>query len=155
MLHRDTHTPIPPFEQQLTIGPVALAADGESLYWLSRLLNLASTSRDLLQIVKHLGRFGIGRGIEDKRPPIETGNGENDFVENGWIGKVLAIGDAVRLSITAPCARCVMTTLAQGDLPKDAGILRTAAQHNHANVGIYASVLQGGTVRRGDSVKLE
>jgi len=79
MLHRDTHTPIPPFEQQLTIGPVTLAADGESLYWLGRLLNLASTSRDLLQIVKHLGRFGIGRGVEDKRPPIETGNGENDI----------------------------------------------------------------------------
>jgi uncharacterized protein len=57
-------------------------------------------------------------------------------------------------SITGPCARCV-TTLPQGDLPKDAGILRTAAQHNHANVGVYASVLQSGKVRRGDSVTLE
>jgi len=48
-----------------------------------------------------------------------------------------------------------MTTLAQSDLPKDPGILRTAAQHNRANVGVYASVLKGGRVRRGDSVKLE
>jgi hypothetical protein len=45
-----------------------------------------------------------------------------------------------------------MTTLAQGDLPKDSGILRTAAQHNHANVGVYADVIAGGTLRRGDPV---
>jgi len=69
----------------------------------------------------------------------------------GW----LAIGDAVRLSITVPCPRCVMTTLSQGDLPIDNGILRTAAQHNRANVGVYASVLQGGKIGRGDSLSLE
>jgi uncharacterized protein len=67
---------------------------------------------------------------------VETPSGQRDFVEN-------------------PCPRCVMTTLPQGDLPKDPGILRAAARHNRANVGIYASVLQGGTVRRGDSVRLE
>jgi MOSC domain-containing protein YiiM len=37
----------------------------------------------------------------------------------------------------------------------DAGILRTAAEHNHANVGVYASMLQGGAIHRGDSVSLE
>jgi MOSC domain-containing protein YiiM len=45
-----------------------------------------------------------------------------------------------------------MTTLPQGDLPKDAGILRTAAQNNQANVGVYADVVKGGMVRRGDHV---
>jgi uncharacterized protein len=99
------------------------------------------------------GRFEVRRF----RPNVvvETGNPEKDFVENAWIGQILAIGDTVRLSITGPCPRCVMTTLPQGDLPRDAGILRTAAQHNRANVGVYASVLQGGQVRRGDSVSLE
>jgi uncharacterized protein len=76
-------------------------------------------------------------------------------VENAWIGQVLALGDSVRLSVTGPCARCVMTTLPQADLPQDTGILRTAAQHNRANVGVYASVLQGGNVHRGDSVRAE
>jgi len=47
-----------------------------------------------------------------------------------------------------------MTTLPQGDLPKDAGILRAAAQNNHANVGVYADVVKGGTVRRADDVTL-
>jgi uncharacterized protein len=78
-----------------------------------------------------------------------------EIVENAWIGRMLAIGDAVRLSITGPCARCVMTTLPQGDLPKDSGILRTVAQHNRANVGVYAAVSRGGKLRRGDSVRLE
>lgn len=85
---------------------------------------------------------------------VETPNDEQDFVGNAWIGQMLAIGDAVRLSITGPCPRCVMTALPQGDLPRDTGILRTAAQHNRANVGVYASVVQGGKVRRGDSVRL-
>jgi uncharacterized protein YcbX len=60
----------------------------------------------------------------------------------------------VRLAITEPCPRCVMITLPQGDLPKDSGILRTAAQHNAVNVGVYASVVNGGTIRRGDPVVL-
>jgi MOSC domain-containing protein YiiM len=48
-----------------------------------------------------------------------------------------------------------MTTLPQGDLPRDPGILRAAAQHNEANVGVYAEVKQGGSVRRGDGVRAE
>jgi MOSC domain-containing protein YiiM len=48
-----------------------------------------------------------------------------------------------------------MTTLPQGDLPKDNGILRAAALHNEARVGAYACVVKGGTIRRGDMVALE
>jgi uncharacterized protein YcbX len=81
--------------------------------------------------------------------------GEKDFVENAWIGRTLAIGNDVRLRITGPCPRCVMTTLPQADLPADPGILRTAAKNNKANVGVYATVLEGGTIRRGDVAKLE
>ena len=65
------------------------------------------------------------------------------------------IGEEVRLGITGPCPRCVMTTLPQADLPADHGILRTAARHHQVNVGVYASVLQGGTMRRGDLIRVE
>jgi len=114
---------------------------------------LTTATLDRLRGLYPQGRFEVRRF----RPNIvvETANVERDFVENGWIGQVLAIGDSVRLSVTGPCPRCVMTTLPQGDLPKDTGILRTAARHNRANIGIYASVLEAGTVRRGDSVRLE
>jgi uncharacterized protein YcbX len=114
---------------------------------------LTTTTLDRLRELYPQGRFEVRRF----RPNIvvETSSGERNFVEDAWIGQVLVLGDSVRLSVTGPCPRCVMTTLPQGDLPKDTGILRTAAQHNKANVGIYASVLEGGTVRRGDSVSLE
>jgi uncharacterized protein YcbX len=60
----------------------------------------------------------------------------------------------VKIQITMPCGRCVMTTLAQGDLPKDPGILKTAAKHNEVRIGVYASVVQGGTVHVGDAVTI-
>ncbi len=99
------------------------------------------------------GRFEIPRF----RPNIVVApaSGEKDFVENAWGGHTLVIGDSVRLSITGPCGRCVMTTLAQGDLPRDPGILRTVAQHNKVNVGVYATVERGGTIHRGDAVRVE
>jgi uncharacterized protein YcbX len=85
---------------------------------------------------------------------IETTDGAGSFVENDWVGSALTIGDGVRLRITRPCSRCVMTTLAQGDLPKDVGVLRTAVRNNATHVGVYASVIQAGRIRRGDAVRL-
>jgi len=98
------------------------------------------------------GRFEVRRF----RPNIVVSTEGEDagFVENDWIGRTVAIGGNVRLAITEPCPRCVMITLPQGDLPKDSGILRTAARHNAVNVGVYASVLSGGAIRRGDPVTL-
>jgi uncharacterized protein len=114
---------------------------------------LTTATVDRLRELYPEGRFEVRRF----RPNIvvETAGGVKGFVENDWIGGTLAIGDAVRLSLTGPCPRCVMTTLPQGDLAKDPGILRTAAQHNHANVGLYASVVRGGTLRRRDVARLE
>ena len=98
------------------------------------------------------GRFEVRRF----RPNIvvSAGGEEAGFAENDWIGRTVAIGGNVRLAITGPCPRCVMITLPQGDLPQDPGILRAAAQHNAVNVGVYASVASGGTIRRGDTVTL-
>lgn len=76
------------------------------------------------------------------------------FPEDAWLDRTIAIGDEVRLHITSPAGRCVMTTLPQGDLPEDRGILRTVVQHHGGNVGVYASVVRGGTIRRGDRVTL-
>src|SRR5207248_8556550 len=111
---------------------------------------LTTATIERLRALYSKGRFEVRRF----RPNIvvATEPDAQGFVENDWIGQTIAIGDEVRLHITGPCPRCVMTTLAQGDLPKDSGILRTAAQHNQANVRVYADVIAGGTLRRGDPV---
>jgi uncharacterized protein len=99
------------------------------------------------------GRFEVQRF----RPNlvVESVGEAHDFVEQAWIGHTLAIGNEVRLQVTGSCGRCVMTTLAQRDLPKDPGILRAAVQHNQGHVGVYASVASGGIIRPGDRVRLE
>ncbi len=113
---------------------------------------LTTATLDRLRELYPQGRFEVQRF----RPNIvvQLASGEKGFAENAWVGHTLAIGTAVRLNISGPCGRCVMTTLAQGNLPRDPGILRTAAQHNHVNVGVYAAVARGGAIRRGDSVRL-
>ncbi len=85
------------------------------------------------------------------------------FVENDWIGRELAIGDAMRLQVAMPDPRCVMTTLAQDELSRDIEILRTLVRHNRVQVadaglfpcaGVYAVVQAPGSLRKGDSVSL-
>jgi len=84
------------------------------------------------------------------------------FAENDWVGRELALGD-LRVSVALPDPRCVMTTLAQHDLPKDTDVLRTLVRHNRIQVGdagllpcagVYAVVTGIGAIRVGDSVSL-
>jgi MOSC domain-containing protein len=85
------------------------------------------------------------------------------FVENGWVGHALGLGDGARISVALLDPRCVMTTLAQEDLPQDSDVLRTLVHHNRMQVGdlgqfpcagVYAVVAAPGTVRTGDHVTL-
>ena len=88
---------------------------------------------------------------------------EAGFVENDWIGRELAVGDVLRLNVTMPDPRCVMTTLAQDELSRDTEVLRTLVRHNRLQVadaglfpcaGVYAVVQVSGSLRTGDSVSL-
>jgi len=88
---------------------------------------------------------------------------ESGFLENDWVGRELALGATARLIVALPDPRCVMTTLAQGDLPRDSDILRTIARHNMIQLGesgqypcagVYAVLGAPGSVRTGDSVML-
>lgn len=114
---------------------------------------LTTATIDGLRELYPQGRFEVRRF----RPNIVVGtsSGEVRFLESEWVGKTISIGDEVRIQVSGPCPRCVMTTLAQGDLSRDPGILRTAARHNQTHVGIYAKVMCGGTIRRGDSIRVE
>ena len=85
------------------------------------------------------------------------------FVENSWLGRALDVGGGVRLNVVIPDPRCVMTTVAQEDLPRDPQVLRTLAQHNRIDVagaglypcaGVYAVAESSGTIRKGERVGL-
>jgi uncharacterized protein YcbX len=149
--------------EAVTDEAIAQGAPAGTFFDYSAIHLLTTATLDRLRETYPQGRFEARRF----RPNlvVEPASGMGGFVENAWVGRTLAIGDEIRINILIPCARCVMTTLAQGDLPNDPGILRAAAQHNKVmiaplgqampSVGVYAAVLRGGTVRRGDPVRLE
>jgi hypothetical protein len=81
-----------------------------------------------------------------------------------WSGAGSCSGDGVSLQLTVADPRCVMITLPEGDLPKDPGILRTAARHKRVEipgsgpypcVGVHATVAAGGSFGHGDPVALK
>jgi uncharacterized protein len=87
---------------------------------------------------------------------------EDGFLENDWLGRGLKMGDDVEVTVMIPDPRCVMTTMAQGDLPKDTDVLRTLVRHNRIEVagglypcaGVYTTVQAPGAIRAGDTAAL-
>ena len=84
---------------------------------------------------------------------IESAGASEVKEEESWKGKIIRIGD-VEFQVVVPTIRCVMTTLPQGNLPKDPRILRTLVHHHSHHLGVYATVKRSGTVRVGDTVEV-
>ena len=120
---------------------------------------LTTSSINRLRQLYPQGRFEVRRFrpniVAEASSEEDEEKEKNDFIENSWVGKKMSVGKDVVLKVTAPCTRCVMITLPQGDLPKDLGILRTVARYNEVKVGVYASVEHGGIIHRGDRIQLE
>jgi hypothetical protein len=120
---------------------------------------LTSSTLDRLNGLRSESRFDARRF----RMNVILATEKEGFVENEWFGRELAIGGDVRLRASIPDPRCVMTTLAQDDLPKDTEVLRTLVQHNRLDVagagrypcaGVYAVAESVGTMQEGDAVSL-
>ena len=110
--------------------------------------------------IEHLRQLQGGTAIVDRRRfrpnvYVDTGGAPGEFVEDGWLGRTLAIGAGVRLDEFKPTLWCVTSTLAQEELPRDLSILRTAAEHHRGCLGVYGSVRAPGTLRAGDEVLLD
>ena len=98
------------------------------------------------------------------RPNIVVDTPDTGFTEAAWQGHTVAIGD-VRLTVGIPVPRCVMTTLAQGDLPADRDVLRTISKHNAIDLlgtgtpypclGVYADAAVPGEIAVGDTVTID
>jgi uncharacterized protein YcbX len=152
-------------DERVTTDAIAWGAPAGTFFDYAVLHIVTTSTLDHLARLYPDGRFEVPRF----RPNllINVDDSEPGFAENDWLGRTMTIGDEVRLRIIDPCPRCVVTTLPQGDLPTDRGILRTIAQHNEAEsataapgvvmravVGVYGSVEQRGVVRLGDTVRI-
>ncbi|MCU1499498.1 MAG: hypothetical protein JWM47_3451 [Acidimicrobiales bacterium] len=79
------------------------------------------------------------------------------FVEQGWVGRQVQVGDAV-LSVDSPTVRCAMPLRPQpGGIERQPGLFEAMGQLNTAapnHLGVYCSVITPGRVRTGDRVEL-
>jgi MOSC domain-containing protein len=94
---------------------------------------------------------------------VRTVPGVAGFVESRWVGGRLRIGARLIVRVAVNTPRCAIPTLAHGELPRDTNALRMLADHNRLPVpgraevacaGVYAQVVEPGTIRHGDQVRL-
>jgi uncharacterized protein YcbX len=142
--------------------PIAMSTARDSFVDLAALQMVSTASLDALAALAPDSAITTRRF----RPSlvVDTGpTGATGFVENDWRGRQARLGTAT-LTFTDPSPRCVMTTVAQGDLPRDLEVLRTLARHNRietpglgafACLGIYAEVTAPGAVAVGDPLILD
>jgi uncharacterized protein len=107
------------------------SAVGEgSFFDLFPLSVITTSSLDQLGELEPQSRFDARRF----RMNVSVDTPARRFVENGWLGRSLAIGDDVQIGVSLPDPRCVMPSLAQEDVPRDSRILNALARHNRIDV---------------------
>jgi MOSC domain-containing protein len=149
-----------PEPERLTQAPVGLFAPPGTFFDAGTLHVLTTASLERFAAAHPGGQWDVRRFrpnvlvVLDEEPA-------DDFPENGWVGGSIGLGAEVRAAVLAPMPRCVMTTLAQGELEHDPLILRTIAERNRRTIegaGVYAcagalaNVTAPGTVAVGDAV---
>ncbi|HEY0736408.1 MAG TPA: MOSC N-terminal beta barrel domain-containing protein [Herpetosiphonaceae bacterium] len=156
-----------PEQELIRAEPMAIASPSGTFFDYAPVHVLTTATIARLQALFPAGRFDVRRF----RPNIviATSDDAQGFVENDWLGRLVVVGaDAAPcLELIDPSPRCVVTTLAQGELPRDPGILRTITQHNAATsvtaapgvvfpavAGAYAAVRRDGFIRWGDPIFL-
>lgn len=88
------------------------------------------------------------------RPNILLDTPYDALVEQGWLGGTLRAGD-VGLRVEIPTVRCSVPMREQPGVPADPAVARTVSQHGARCLGVYADIVEGGTIRIGDEVDFE
>ena len=142
--------------------PVAVSTEPGTFVDLAPLHVVATSSIEHLADLLPDSVLGVGRF----RPSFTVegaGGDEAGFVEDGWTGRRARVGTAT-VAFTTASPRCVMTTLGQPGLPGDRAILQTLARQHRldfngvgmfACLGLYAEVIEAGTISEGDDVILD
>jgi len=138
------------FADELTGPPKVLSAEGFSFSDVAKkvvsIINLASVAA--LQEV-------IGQ-------PIHPLRFRGNLMVSGWpawhefelMDRVISIGDA-RLKIVKRIVRCAATNVDPDTAVRDLAIPKTLLQtYGHADLGVYAEVIEAGTIAEGDEIKV-
>ncbi|MFC8503523.1 MOSC domain-containing protein [Pedococcus sp. NPDC057267] len=102
-----------------------------------------------------LGRHeGDGRPLDPRhlRANVVVATTE-PYAEDAWVGSELTVG-GVRLRVLEPIERCRMVGVAQVDLPARPGMLKAVSDRHDLCAGVYAQVVEPGTIAVGDIVHL-
>jgi uncharacterized protein YcbX len=138
--------------------PIALSTAKSSFVDLAALHLL--TTGALREVARLLPESRVD--VRRFRPSVVLDTGPDPFPEDAWVGRRGRLGTA-EIEFGAASPRCIMTTVAQDDLPRDPEVLRTLAREHRietpglgpfACLGIYAEVVVPGTVRTGDPLVL-
>jgi uncharacterized protein len=111
--------------------------------------------------VSLIGRASVDAVTEEQREEVDPARFRANihlatagpFVEDGWLGRRLAIGTAVlQVEMTSP--RCVMVNMATADLPFQPGNLTAIGRINNTCLGVIAKVITPGTISLGDQLTI-
>jgi hypothetical protein len=125
-------------------------------------LNRGTFDEGDVSVISSATIAGIGReaGFElDRRRfraniVLETPGGE-PFLEDSWVGGTLLFGDGASrpaVSITQCDERCMMVNLDPETARQDARVMKAVVRIHKNYAGVYATVVQRGTIRVGDRV---
>ncbi len=114
------------------------------------LLLVSNNSLDHLNRLAPQSRFDVRRFRPNLLLDLDS---DEPFSERAWCGRRVRVGGVV-LEITLECPRCVMTTHAFADLPKDPKVMRTLVKEAGGNLGVYARIHEPGHVAVGDPIEL-
>jgi uncharacterized protein YcbX len=86
------------------------------------------------------------------RPSIVVDGAEAGHPEFSWKGRTATVGSAV-IEFLDPCPRCIMVTREiNAEIPQDRSILRHIVRDLNQNLGVYARVIQPGTISLNDTL---
>lgn len=128
--------------------PVVVRAEAGTPHFDAGSVSLVGTAT-----LAELGRHeGDGRPLDPRhlRANVVVATTE-PYAEDAWVGRELTVG-GVRLRVLEPIERCRMVGVAQVDLPARPGMLKAVSDQHDLCAGVYAQVLQPGTVAVGDVV---
>lgn len=128
--------------------PVTLEREASVAHHDDAAVHLLSTN-SLRWLQAHLPHDAID--VRRVRPNLLISSHGPGLDEEQWLGRGVEVG-TVRLQVEKRTERCVMTTMAQDDLPSAPGVVSTLESLNDFCLGVYASVVSAGSVSVGDAV---